>query len=94
MGERRPDREAPSFEVEAVLDVGGQTVIFARILAPRDFALNEESRFGGCPIVPVLSQPRAMRPDGSPRTDLYAFVLRRREDGDKFRVGLQVPLDE
>jgi hypothetical protein len=83
------------FEVEVVLQHHGQPpVIFARLLEERDFTLGRTPTLGGCPVLPYLSQPRALRPDGSPRMDLFAFVLHTRSDVSRFQAGQRVLLEE
>lgn len=81
------------FEVEVLLDWPRLPVVFARQLGEHAFAVSDASRLNGCAIEPSVTQPRALRPDGSPRLDLYAFVLRASEDLARFHVGQQVLLD-
>lgn len=81
------------FEVEDVFRLTGTNpVVLARRLEERDFRLGEDPRLGGCPVLRWGSQPRALRPDGSPRLDLYAFQLRDREDLERFHPGQRVVL--
>ena len=82
------------FEVESLLALPGRpTVVFARLLGAPGFTVSEASRLGGCAVLPSVSQPRAHRPDGSPRLDLFAFVLQNREDSARFEVGQKVMLE-
>jgi len=59
--------------------------IFARQLAACDFSVSASSQLGGVPIQPSLSQPRALRPDGSPDLDIWAFVLREPQNAGNFQ---------
>lgn len=81
------------FEVELIPRTSGPPLIFARQLATATFTLGAASTLGGCPIVPTISAPRALHPDGSPRMDLLAFQLRRRGDLSRFREGQHVLLE-
>lgn len=81
------------FEVEVVLTTKGPPVLFARQLVAASFTLTDSSTLGGCSIVPYLSSPRALGPDGSPRMDLVAFQLRSRRDLSSFARGQRVLLE-
>lgn len=82
------------FEVEVLLDWPRlPAVVFARQLEPREFAVSDASRLGGCAIEPYVTRPHALLPDGTPRIDLFAFALHTREDIQKFQVGQRVLLD-
>ena len=79
------------FQVEFVAAERGYLI--ARQLAPRPFRLVEGSQLDGCPLEPRhLEVPRASNPDGTPRTDLFAFLLRRREQAARFKPGDRVEL--
>jgi hypothetical protein len=80
------------FEVELVVTTG-RPLVFARQLVAASFMLSNSAKLGGCAIVPVLSAPRALQPDGSPRMDLVAFVLQSRGDLSCFREGQRVLLE-
>jgi hypothetical protein len=62
------------FEIEFVLR-RSETVVIARRLEAVDFRLVEGSTFGGIPIHPAVTAPRALDSDGHPRTDVFAFTL-------------------
>ena len=81
------------FEVEVIPPTSGQPLIFARQLVAASFTLGDSAMLGGCAIVPRISAPRALQPDGSPRTDLFAFQLRSRADLSRFREGQRVLLE-
>ena len=81
------------FEVEQAAWIAQHLpVILARILQPQDFALGAAATLGGCELVQFLEIPRSMRADGSPRLDLFAFVLAEAGDLSRFSPGDVVEL--
>lgn len=82
------------FEIEAVMAQDGQrAIVVARQLEPGEIVLGRSPRLGGRQILRRLTQPRALHPDGSPRTDLFAFALRIKSDVDRFQSGQRVLLE-
>lgn len=79
------------FEVEVVIDASGRAIVLARLLAPAGFVVNDSSRLNGA-AVRSFDMPRAKDASGNQRTDLFGFVLVRREDLSKFTVGQRVEL--
>ncbi len=76
------------FEVEQAAWIAQHLpVILARILQPQDFVLGTSATLGGCELVQFLEIPRALRADGSPRLDLFAFVLVEADDLGRFSPG-------
>ncbi len=72
---------------------GHGAVVLARPLAePPDFSLGPDAALDGHPLRPVLEVPRVIGPDGSPRQDLFAFMLLRSEDLAYFSPGQRVTL--
>ena len=67
-------------------------VILARILQPQDLVLGTSATLGGCQLVQFLEIPRSVRADGSPRLDLFAFVLVEADDLGRFSPGEIVEL--
>jgi hypothetical protein len=65
--------------------------VIARALEPRPFRLAPDSTLGACPVS-AMSMPKASNPDGSPRTDLFAFRLVYPDDVSELRVGSIVEL--
>ena len=64
------------FEVEQAAWIAQHLpVVLARMLEPRQFALGAAATLGGCRLVQFVEIPRSVRADGSPRLDLFAFVL-------------------
>ena len=80
------------FEIENILMIDSG-VVFARQVSAGEFALGPRSKLGGVPIQPHVTSPRALRPDGSPRTDLFAFALQSSADLSRFAVGQCVELE-
>lgn len=70
----------------------GSGVVMVRAMAPGPFRLGPGSTLGGVGIHPEVTAPRAIGPNGTPRTDLFAFSLKRRLDMDRFAVGQLVDL--
>ena len=67
--------------------------VLARALESAEFRLSPASTLGGFAIEPILSQPRALKEDGSPDLEIFAFVLRNSSDIAKLRVGEEVLLN-
>lgn len=47
----------------------------ARQLDPGSFSLSMLPRFAGVPLQRTLTQPRALKPDGSPDLSVFMFTL-------------------
>ena len=82
------------FEVEQVFSASdGQGVFaFVRSLDPTPFSVPPGSTLDGLPLRAGLDQPRALRHDGTPRTDLYVVRMENAADVDRLRAGSQVTL--
>lgn len=80
------------FVVEAVTGLRGEVIVFAAELEGEGSFTVDAATLAGCPLKPVLNQPRALTPDGQPRYDLWAFHLRHRRDRVQFIVGETVVL--
>ena len=68
--------------------------VFARRLEDKGFTLTSSARLGGVAIEPVVSQPRALKKDGSVELEIFTFVLKSADDLSKFSPGSEVLLDE
>jgi hypothetical protein len=53
----------------------------------QDFSVSEDSTFGGAPLIPHLSHPRALDDAGNPRFDVFVLILKNFSDMDRFQVG-------
>jgi hypothetical protein len=62
------------FAVEGTTRLRGLHVVFARQLEPGSFQLHPGLKLGGL-TVRSFQIPRAHAPDGTPRLDLFAFVV-------------------
>ena len=82
------------FQVEFVYERDSEAYVFARQQEAGDFSLSPTSRFGGAAIRPAVSQPRKIRPDGTPDLDIFAFILADRGDIEKFHGGQIVELHQ
>lgn len=81
------------FEIEVVLELQGRAVVLARQLERADFMLTAHSTLNGARVT-AFDMPRAHDKDGKPRSDLFGFLLVRREDLSKFTVGQRVDFAE
>ena len=82
------------FEVEQVVMIARDLpVVVARLLSAANLALTEESTLNGCPVAQFLEIPAALRADGSPRLDLFAFALANAGDLERFTAGQVVLLE-
>jgi hypothetical protein len=89
---RRMER-AVKFKVEFIGKVDSSSFLIARQLEAGHFSVSASSQLGGVPIQQSLSQPRALKPDGSPDLDIWAFVLREPQDAQRFFVGQTIELE-
>jgi hypothetical protein len=81
------------FEVEQTAWIARHLpVVLARILEPQDFQLGAAATLDGCLLEQFLEIPRSVRADGSPRLDLFAFVLVDPEELARFTPGEVVEL--
>ncbi len=81
------------FEVEQAAWIAQHLpVVLARILEPQVFALGPAATLAGCATAQVLEIPRALRADGTPRLDLFAFALEDPEELACFVPGQVVEL--
>ena len=81
------------FQIEFVMAERGY--VLARALEGRNFRLVEGTKLGGYPVEPRhLDVPRAKNPDGTPRTDLFAFLLKDRAQAARLKAGDQVELSD
>jgi hypothetical protein len=81
------------FKVEFIFGQEGPPYLFARQIEVGHFSVSTSSRLGGVPIQPSLSQPRKLKPDGSPDLDVFAFVLTEQQDAERFSVGQIIELE-
>jgi len=81
------------FEVEQAVRIAYHLpVVMARIIEPQIFELGEAATLGGCRLVQFLEIPNALRADGTPRVDLFAFALEDPEELALFIPGVIVEL--
>jgi len=92
-GTARPMR----FEVEQTAMIAYHLpVVVARLLSAAEFTLAilaEHSTLGGYAVAQFVELPRALRADGSPRLDLFAFALANPDDLAHFTPGQVVLLE-
>jgi len=82
------------FCVEALFRRSRDAYVLVRQIDSGDFALADSSFLGGVPIRRWLSQPRKIKPDGSPDFSVFAFVLASGSDADRLHVGDVVELGD
>lgn len=80
------------FRIEYVSSQSDRAYVLARQLEGGTFALSATPRLAGLPITARLSQPRAVRPDGSPDTGVFAFELALPADAAEFSENQVVEL--
>ena len=84
------------FEIENIFKLTNRNkiIVFARLLEPNlgEWRVTDKSKIGGVEIEPFLDMPRALDKNGNPRLDLFAFILKKTEDKDKFQTGRVVEL--
>ena len=81
------------FEVEQAAWIAQHLpVVLARILEPQPCARGDAATLDGCALSQFLEIPRALRADGSPRVDLFAFALVDPDDLTRFAPGAVVEL--
>ena len=81
------------FEVEQAVRIAYHLpVVMARIIEPQDFDVGDAATLGGCRLVQFLEIPKALRADGTPRVDLFAFTLADPEELALFTPGAIVEL--
>ena len=68
------------------------TGIFVRQLQHQDFQLGPAATLGGCRIQHAVSQPRALKADGTLDRDVFVFHLTDGTDRRTFTVGIEVEL--
>jgi len=80
------------FRIEFQLANEGSATVLARRLTHGDFTLGPRACLGSVPIQRYVTQPRALRPDGSPDLDVFAFVLVSPNDLSLLPTGSEVEL--
>ena len=70
----------------------GGAIVLARRITPSEFALPEHPTLGGVPIARWISQPRSLKPDGTPDLNVFAFHLVTASDVARLPVGQIVEL--
>lgn len=81
-----------TFVVEHVVGLEGRVYVLVALRAGPDFTLRPGAQLNGVDIESWTDQPRAILPDGAPRTDLFAFVLKNAEERTRFTAGQVVAL--
>lgn len=80
------------FCVEYVFARPKAAYVLVRQIDAGDFSLPKTPLLGGVPIRRWISQPRKLKPDGSPDLSVFAFTLASRCDAGCLRVGDVVEL--
>jgi hypothetical protein len=81
------------FEVEQTAWIAQHLpIVLARLLVGADFTLGDAATLGGCLVQEVVAIPPALRADGTPRVDLFAFALVEPDELARFAVGEVVEL--
>ncbi|MFG6446817.1 hypothetical protein ACG0Z6_01025 [Roseateles sp. BYS180W] len=80
------------FRIEYIAQKARPAFLFARQIEAGNIQLSPSSCLGGVPIRQHLSQPRTLKPDGSPDLTVFAFTLVTANDLPKLSVGQHVEL--
>ena len=80
------------FRIDYISPSGPTPYVFGLQLEAGDFALTPTSRLGGVRVATNLSQPRKLKPDGTPDYSLWVFQTLSGEDLTHFSVGQVVEL--
>ena len=80
------------FQIECISKDMSRPFLFARQLDSGDFALTEAPLLGGVAIKRSLTQPRALKPAGSPDLSIFALQLASASDVSKLQGGEVVEL--
>lgn len=82
------------FQIESIfkLKARNKICVFARLLGKNDFKLSEQSTLGNVDIENWLDIPQQTDDDGNPRTDLFAFLLKKNNDRNRLSPGKIVEL--
>lgn len=82
------------FCVEAVLHRPRAAYVLVRQIDAGDFTLPESPLLGGVPIRRWISQPRALKSDGSPDLSVFAFTFASSSGAGSLCVGDVVELTQ
>jgi hypothetical protein len=84
------------FRVEGMYEIDAQTVLLARRLGTDPMSLSPSGtpRLSGIPIRHFVEELHRLKPDGSPDSDIFAFVLDERRDRDRLSAGQIVELEQ
>lgn len=63
------------FRVEHIFSSQRPVTFIVRQLEGGDFSLSTSPRFAGVPLQRTLTQPRALKPDGTPDPSVFIFTL-------------------
>ncbi|MGC1549492.1 MAG: hypothetical protein WA777_13285 [Rhodanobacter sp.] len=80
------------FRVEYISSPVPSPYVLVRQLEAGDFSLSSQSKLSEIPIVRNVSQPRSLKPDGTPDLSVFAFQLLVASDLEKLEVGQVVEL--
>jgi hypothetical protein len=75
------------FEILYINNARKSAYIFAKKQGDFDFEINEKSKLGKIELKPILSQPRALKKDGSPDLSIFAFCPKDRGQLKDINVG-------
>jgi hypothetical protein len=82
------------FRIEYIFERERPAYLFARQIEAGAFSVSANSRLGGVPIKPYVSQPRALTPEGEPDLKVFTFVLATANDLPRLKIGQVVQLTE
>ena len=73
--------------IEAVVETDEECLVTFSVAHESNWGVTKDSKLGGKPIRPWLSQPRSLDDDGNPRFDVFTVSPTSKGDGSAFRAG-------
>jgi len=77
---------ALKFKIEYIQE-SNPVMVIARQLQKGDFSIGANSTLGGCRLREYLSQPRAIKQEGTQDPDVFVFCLADETDRQKLSIG-------
>lgn len=82
------------FRIEHIFKDQRPVMLLARQLEAGDFQVTPTSNLGGVAVMPQLSMPRSLLPDGKPDMTIFSFTLVRASDVSSFALNQVVELQD
>lgn len=79
-------------KVESLLSVKGICYVIVRQIESGEFSVSVTTRLNGVPLLPICTQPRKLRANGSLDLEVYVLALESSSDSILFTEGQIVEL--